>query len=181
MAGIHAESIDEVLPLINYFRNEKGYEIFGSSESKVKAIQQYSKLLNNFTFLISLAGILAGITALWVLMYEAIQRKKNQIGIMRAMGLPKEFITKIYLWQSLAYGLGGFLVSFILFKIVVAAILESSLGRTLLDIQNIDGKVFITPLHLILSFIIGILIVSYVAGRSAAQSVREYRSSGYFV
>lgn len=173
MAGIHAESIEEVLPLINHFRDERNYEIHGSSEAKVKSIQQYTRLLNNFTLLISIAGILAGITALWVLMYEAIKRKKNQIGIMRAMGLPKDFITRIYLWQSLAYGLGGFFLSFIIFKSLIAIFLESAVGRTLLDIQNIEGSVFITPFYLVLYFIIGIFIVSLVAGRSAAQSVRN--------
>ncbi len=173
MAGIHASTIDDVLPLINYFRDEKGYEIFGSSEAKVKSIKQYTRLLNNFTLLISIAGILAGITALWVLMYEAIKRKKNQIGIMRAMGLPQSFIIQTYLWQSLAYGLGGFLLSFILFKTIITFFLESSVGRTILDIESIEGKVFITPPHLVFYFIIGILLVSLVAGRSAAQSIKN--------
>jgi len=170
-ARIHAVSLQDVLPVTNYFRDRE-YEIFASSQSQVASLEQVNGMLTNFLLLINLAGGIACVASIFVLMYEAIQRKKNQVGIMRAMGLSKWFITRVYLWQALFYGLGGFLVSFLFFQLV-KSLLDSSIGHGLLDLQGLDGNIFSTSTSLTVFFVLGMIVISLMGGWFSTRSVRN--------
>ena len=118
------------------------------------------------------AGGIAGVASLFVLMFEAIKRKRNHIGIMRAMGLSKEFITQIFLFQAAIYGIGGFLCAFVIFKLFTF-FLDSDRGHKLLAIEGLEGQVFSASVALILLFTFAIGVVSLIPGRLSAQTARN--------
>jgi len=170
-ARVHAKSLDDVLPVVEYF-TKAGYEIFGSSAAKVESIQQTNRLLTNFMLLINIAGGLACIAALFVLMFEAIKRKRNQIGIMRAMGLSTQFIRSVLLNQSIFYGLCGLAGAFVLFQLLRLG-LDNEVIYEVMGIAGLDGQIFSTSWLQLLAFVGGIALVSYLAGHIAASSVRN--------
>jgi putative ABC transport system permease protein len=131
-------------------------------------------MLRNLMLLVGITGGLAGVASLFVLMYEAIKRKRSEIGIMRAMGLSKGFITQLFLYQSVFYGLVGFAISFGLFYILTL-ILDNPTGHALLAIPagRPESRIFQISLLLTCGFILGVILISLIAGRSAAQSARN--------
>ena len=170
-ARVHAKSLDGIIPVTDYFQ-ESGYEIYGSSRGQVEDLKTINSILTNFMLLINITGLLACIAALFVLMYEAIKRKRNQIGIMRAMGLSEGFITNTLLMQSVFYGLIGLLLSF-LFFFLVRFILDTSVGKQVLEIQGLEGSIFqLSPL-LILGFFLGVILIGYISGFIVARSIKN--------
>ncbi|MCO6493308.1 MAG: FtsX-like permease family protein [Phaeodactylibacter sp.] len=171
VSRVHAATLDDVAPLIEQFE-QSGYDIFASSRSVIENFKKIKTILTNFVILITVIGGLACIASLVVLMYEAIKRKRNQIGIMRAMGLSRSFINQIFIWQSLIYGWLGLGLSIILFYIL-KTVLDSGAGHELFDIPKQEGHIFqFTPV-LLLIFALSISIISFIAGRSAARSVEN--------
>lgn len=170
-ARIHAADIGAVVGVVDHFRT-LGYDIFASSRAEVENIQRTNTILTKFMLLIVLTGALAGLASIFVLMYEAVKRKKNQIGIMRAMGLSKTFITDMLIMQSLVYGLVGYAIAFGLFK-GLSLFLDNELAHQVLGLAGLEGNIFSTSLSLIAGFILGILAVGWVAGRSASASIKR--------
>lgn len=171
MARIHAKSLDDVIEVSSFFK-KKGYEIYGSSQADIQAFKDMKRALTSFVLLITILGGIACIAALFVLMYEAIKRKKNQIGIMRAMGLTENFVTQIFIWQSLFYALSGFMISLFIY-FFLRLTLDSSIGHTIVGIPNQDQSIFKLSFFTIILFIASVALVSYIAGRSAAQSIKN--------
>jgi ABC-type antimicrobial peptide transport system permease subunit len=171
IARVHVRNIDDIIEVVKYFE-DKQYEIYASNKFQVERLKTTNKILKNLMLLVGLTGGIAGITSLFVLMYEAIKRKRNEIGIMRAMGLSKAFITQIFLHQSLFYGAGGFAIAFILFKILTF-LLDNAVGHAVLSLGGLKGSIFIMSIYLIVGFIFMVVLISLIAGRSAAQSARN--------
>ncbi|MBI3336310.1 FtsX-like permease family protein [Candidatus Peregrinibacteria bacterium] len=170
---VHVKEIEDILPVVTYFEAQK-YEIYASSKVQVEALKQTNRMLRNLMLLVGITGGLAGIASLFVLMYEAIKRKRSEIGIMRAMGLSKGFITQIFLYQSVFYGLVGFAFSFLSFYILTL-ILDNPTGHAVLAIPagRPESRIFQISLLLTCGFILGVIGISLIAGRSAAQSARN--------
>jgi ABC-type lipoprotein release transport system permease subunit len=171
IARVHVEDIEDIISVINYFEGKK-YEIYASSKTSVEDLRNTNRILRNLMLLVGVTGGLAGIASLFVLMYEAIKRKRSEIGIMRAMGLSKRFITWMFLYQSWFYGIVGFGISFLLFQ-GLALTLDNTIGHAILSIEGLEGRIFQSSIILILGFVVGVILISFIAGRSAAQSARN--------
>ena len=171
IARVHVREIDDIIDVVKYFE-EKKYEIYGSNKLQVERLKSTNKILKNLMLLVGLTGGIAGITSLFVLMYEAIKRKRSEIGIMRAMGLSKAFITQIFLNQSLFYGAGGFAIALLLFT-GLTFLLDNAVGHAILSLGGLKGSIFKTSIYLTIGFIVAVVTISLIAGRSAAQSARN--------
>ncbi|MEM6805824.1 MAG: FtsX-like permease family protein, partial [Bacteroidota bacterium] len=170
-ARIHAKSLDDVIPVVQHFEG-LGYQIYGSSRSDVESMKKINSMLTSFMLLINSAGGLACIAALFVLMFEAIKRKKKQIGIMRAMGLPSKFITSIFLYQATFYGAIGLLLALFSFQLLTL-FLDNTVGHILLEIQGLDGNIFQISGLMIVLFLLAVVIICLIAGMLATRSIKR--------
>ena len=169
---VFARSIKDITAAAEYLE-KLGYDIFASSRTDVTQMENTNQILRNLMFVVMGFGLLAVIASTFVLMLEAIKRKRNEIGIMLAMGISRGFLTLVFLFEALIYGLAGCAVSLLLFWILAGVTLDSELGHRLLAIDGLEGNIF--SLSPQLSFFLFLLVcgVSMFAGMLASHQVRK--------
>lgn len=170
-ARVHANTLEDVEELHQQI-TDMGYDIPSSSLEELKHYQKIKSILTKFVLLVTIIGGIACIASLFVLMYEAIQRKRNQIGIMKAIGISNTFIVATLTRQSLIYGLFGIGVSYILFY-TLKLFLDNSIGHVLFGLENQNTSIFQMTPGLLLIIIGSVVLISLMAGRIAASSVKN--------
>jgi len=171
-ARVFAHKLEDVQSLVAQFEG-MGYEIYASSRADVQNFESTNTILRNLMLLVLGFGLLAVIASVFVLMLEAIKRKKNEIGIMRAMGLSKWFLTRVFLFESLAYGIGGTVLSLLLFLLLARSTLDSDIGHRFLAVSGLEGRIFSLSPGLVLFLFILIAAVSLLAGLLASGTARN--------
>ncbi len=171
IARVHVNKLEDVIPIHDELENS-GFDIPASSKSEISHYMEIKSILTGFVLLLAIVGAIACIASLFVLMYEAIQRKRSQIGIMKTVGIGENFIVNVYTLQSLLYGFMGLLLAFVVFFLLRLG-LDSSFGHTIFNVPAQEGQLFQLSIQLILIVFLGVGLVSLFAGWMATLSVRK--------
>ena len=108
-AKVFVNDISDVIPMCTWLES-RGLETH-SKRSRIVRIQQIQKMITNLLMLIGFTGLFAVILAIAGIMFEAVMRKKRQIGIMRTMGLPGKKIVQLFVMEAVLYGVFGYILA----------------------------------------------------------------------
>lgn len=120
---LYTRSIDDVVPLAREL-NKSGIEVIAQTES-IERVRILDRGLTNIFRLVAVVGIAGGIAALIASLYAAVERKQQELSVMRLIGLsrPNVFLFPIYqgitmTLMSMIIAMGGyFLLSAVINRI----------------------------------------------------------------
>lgn len=170
-AMVHVDDLEYVIPSYEYFiRN--GYDI---PESSISQISHYLEIKDMLTKFVSMLTILCGIAcilSLLVLMLEIIRRKSAEIGINKVIGIHEGFINKIFILQSIFYGISGLTMSLLIFLILRVLGKSNQVNKFFgLNIEN--GNIFQISINSFLLIFVLILLVSWLAGWRSTNATKN--------
>lgn len=93
---------------IAYLKSElRGYPIYSMRDVIAMTSVDAVPMLATFTNVIIGIGVLIAFVVVCLSMYMAVLQRTREIGILKAIGAPKDFILRIILAEALIMGLGG--------------------------------------------------------------------------
>ena len=137
----------------NIAKAETSLEAAGEFLTDIKTIFDF---LSGFVGLIGI--VISGITIFIVIFINAMSRRK-EIGVMRAIGVPKQYIQVSYFFQSIFYALSGILLALLLFF----ALIEPYFRRKPIDFPFTDVYLAVS-LPVIAIQIAILLFAAFLAG-----------------
>ncbi|MFW5703583.1 MAG: ABC transporter permease [Patescibacteria group bacterium] len=142
---------------------DKADQIFGDVQQVITMIQ---------TVISAVSIVVAGIT-IFIIIFINVTNKRRQIGILKAIGVREEIITRSYMIQSVFFSvigiiLGGCIVTFIIYPYTVQNPFEFPFGETSI-------KLIITNYLVYAALLLGIALLSgYVPARmTTRQTILE--------
>ena len=160
-ARVHVKSLDDVEPVCNWLEEVDGLTC-SSVMGDLEQMRNFNRMITNLIFLIGGTGLIAVICSIIGIMYEAINRKRKQIGIMRTLGVSRNNISFIYIIQATMYGIFGYiLVSIVQFAL--GSFLDTSWWHTIMGIE-ISDPLFIVSWGMRLSFGAILIILCVLSG-----------------
>ena len=114
--------------------------------------------LNKYINIVTLVFILFTILLFSNFIYVSINYSKKQIGILRALGTNKGDIIRIFLYESLAVGIISYIVSIILWFIIISILNNSIFGNRGFIFNGIVTHPLVPILMFIYTIIISIII-----------------------
>jgi putative ABC transport system permease protein len=126
---LYARRIDDVAGLHQGLR-EQGIETIAQVQA-IERIRILDRGLNRLFWLVAVVGISGGVAALVASLYAAVERKKQEISMLRLMGLSRADVSRFPIYQSaaiaaLAAGLA--IVGFYGLAAVINAVFAADLG-----------------------------------------------------
>jgi ABC-type antimicrobial peptide transport system permease subunit len=170
-AMVHVDDLENVEPSYEYFiRN--GYDIPQSSISQIKHYLEIKDMLTKFVLMLTLLCGIACVLSLLVLMLEIIRRKSSEIGINKVIGIDERFINRIFISQSVFYGICGLGLSLLIFFMIRAIGASNEVNKFFgLSIEN--ANIFQLSITSFL-FIFGlIIVVSWFAGWRSTNATKN--------
>ena len=114
--------------------------------------------LNKYINIVTLVFILFTILLFSNFIYVSINYSKKQIGILRALGTNKGDIIRIFLYESLTVGIISYIVSIILWFIIISILNNSIFGNRGFIFNGIVTHPLVPIIMLIYTIIISIII-----------------------
>ncbi len=114
--------------------------------------------LNKYINIVTLVFILFTILLFSNFIYVSINYSKKQIGILRALGTNKGDIIRIFLYESLTVGIISYIVSIILWFIIIGILNNSIFGNRGFIFNGIVTHPLVPIIMLIYTIIISIII-----------------------
>lgn len=112
----------------------KGYPIYSMRDLIAMTSVDAVPMLATFTNVIIGIGVLIAFVVVCLSMYMAVLQRTREIGILKAIGAPKEYILKIILAEALIMGLGGTLLGILMSygtRAILHAFVPSSLPQAI--------------------------------------------------
>jgi putative ABC transport system permease protein len=170
MARVHVKSLDDVEPVCNWLEEGDGLTC-SSVRGELEQMRSANRMITNLIYLIGGTGLIAVVCSIIGIMYEAINRKRKQIGIMRTLGVSRNNISSIYIVQAVKYGVFGYILVCII-QFALGSYLDTSWCHAMMGIETSE-RLFVVSLGMRLSFggviivlcVLSGLIPAYIAGR----------------
>ncbi len=171
--AVHKELIsfrvydDNETSLLKTFRKYPSYEddargktlfITMPYSDDINQLAYIYSFLNKYINIVTLVFILFTILLFSNFIYVSINYSKKQIGILRALGTNKGDIIRIFLYESLTVGIISYIVSIILWFIIISILNNSIFGNRGFIFNGIVTHPLVPIIMLIYTIIISIII-----------------------
>ena len=171
--AVHKELIsfrvydDNETSLLKTFRKYPSYEddargktlfITMPYSDDINSLAYIYSFLNKYINIVTLVFILFTILLFSNFIYVSINYSKKQIGILRALGTNKGDIIRIFLYESLTVGIISYIVSIILWFIIISILNNSIFGNRGFIFNGIVTHPLVPILMFIYTIIISIII-----------------------
>ena len=171
--AVHKELIsfrvydDNETSLLKTFRKYPSYEDDARGETlfitmpysdDINSLAYIYSFLNKYINIVTLVFILFTILLFSNFIYVSINYSKKQIGILRALGTNKGDIIRIFLYESLTVGIISYIVSIILWFIIISILNNSIFGNRGFIFNGIVTHPLVPILMFIYTIIISIII-----------------------
>ena len=160
-ARVHVKSLDDVEPVCNWLEEKDGLSC-SSVMGALETMRNFNRMITNLISLIGGTGLIAVICSIIGIMYEAINRKRKQIGIMRTLGVSRNNISSIYIVQATMYGIFGYLLVSIV-QFALGSFLDTSWWHTIMGIE-ISEPLFIVSWEMRLFFGVIVVVLCVLSG-----------------
>lgn len=164
------EDVEELLPfLLNRFNlDRRGYGEIKILETPevYKRILKIQKLVRNTLSILAIISIGLGGIGIMTLISSGVRARTAHIGILRAMGMSKENVVKVFLFEGSIIAIVGTMIG------VVLGIIGSIVGGKLIMIPPLFnvGNIF---LAILLSLIVGIGMGVYPARKAGMMNITD--------
>ena len=171
--AVHKELIsfrvydDNEASLLKTFRKYPSYEEEARGETlfitmpysnDINSLAYIYSFLNKYINIVTLVFIIFTILLFSNFIYVSINYSKKQIGILRALGTNKGDIIRIFLYESLTVGIISYIVSIILWFIIIGILNNSIFGNRGFIFNGIVTHPLVPILMFIYTIIISIII-----------------------
>ena len=171
--AVHKELIsfrvydDNETSLLKTFRKYPSYQDDARGETlfitmpysdDINSLAYIYSFLNKYINIVTLVFILFTILLFSNFIYVSINYSKKQIGILRALGTNKGDIIRIFLYESLTVGIISYIVSIILWFIIISILNNSIFGNRGFIFNGIVTHPLVPILMFIYTIIISIII-----------------------
>ena len=171
--AVHKELIsfrvydDNETSLLKTFRKYPSYQDDARGETlfitmpysdDINSLAYIYSFLNKYINIVTLVFILFTILLFSNFIYVSINYSKKQIGILRALGTNKGDIIRIFLYESLTVGIISYIVSIILWFIIINILNNSIFGNRGFIFNGIVTHPLVPIIMLIYTIIISIII-----------------------
>lgn len=164
------EDVEELLPfLLNKFNSDRrsyGEVRLLETPEVYKRILKIQKLVKNTLGVLALISIGVGGVGIMTLISSGVRARTSHIGILRAIGMPKENITKIFLMEGVIISIVGTISGTIL------GILGSILGGKLIMIPPVFN-IGIIVLSILFALVVGIGMGIHPARRAGNMNITD--------
>jgi len=134
---LFARSIDDVMPIWSRF-NEMDIPVI----TQVQAIERVRTLdrgLTRIFWLVAIVGIAGGIAALIANLYAAVERKTQELGVLRLMGISRLLIFRFPIYQGSIVAVLSVVTAFVAYSILATVInqvfaADLNLGQKICDL-----------------------------------------------
>jgi len=86
---------------------------------KLGAITQVTDSLLIISKMSAIIGIIVAFATIYIMIFISVLQKQTQIGVLKAIGIPKKVILGSYLVQSLFYGIFGSIIGILITSVVM--------------------------------------------------------------
>ena len=171
--AVHKELIsfrvydDNETSLLKTFRKYPSYQDDARGETlfitmpysdDINSLAYIYSFLNKYINIVTLVFILFTILLFSNFIYVSINYSKKQIGILRALGTNKGDIIRIFLYESLTVGIISYIVSIILWFIIISILNNSIFGNRGFIFNGIVTHPLVPVIMFIYTIIISIII-----------------------
>jgi putative ABC transport system permease protein len=125
---LYTRSIDDVVPLVQELKKE-GIEIIAQTEA-IERVRILDRGLTNIFRLVAVVGIAGGIAALIASLYAAVERKQQELSVMRLIGLSRLDVFLFPIYQGVTMALMSMLLAmggYFLLSVVINRVFSSDL------------------------------------------------------
>lgn len=106
---LYTRTIDDVVPLARELK-ENGIEVIAQTES-IERVRILDRGLTNIFRLVAVVGIAGGIAALIASLYAAVERKQQELSVMRLIGLSRLNVFLFPIYQGITMALMSMIVA----------------------------------------------------------------------
>ena len=144
----------------SYLEDARGKTLFITMpyHDDINQLAYIYSFLNKYINIVTLVFILFTILLFSNFIYVSINYSKKQIGILRALGTNKSDIIRIFLYESLTVGIISYIVSIILWFIIINILNNSIFGNRGFIFNGIVTHPLVPILMFIYTIIISIII-----------------------
>jgi len=125
---LYTRTIDDVVPLARELK-ENGIEVIAQTES-IERVRILDRGLTNIFRLVAVVGIAGGIAALIASLYAAVERKQQELSVMRLIGLSRLNVFLFPIYQGITMALMSMIVAmggYFLLSAVINRVFSSDL------------------------------------------------------
>ncbi len=120
-------------------------------------VEQMVQTLNSTRIIMSVVGILTAVMTMGIIIYINTQKKKRQIGILKAIGATDNTILKIFLLESVLFGLIGVIMGVIAVQGITYYFNNNPVSMPMGEL-----KLVLEPTTMIISA--GVLLIGVIVG-----------------
>ena len=127
---LYANSLDNVIPLAEELRNQ-GIQVI-AAEKKIHDILSLDKGMTRIFWLVAILGIIGGLSSLIASLYASVQRKTQELGILRLIGFSRIEVARFPIYQSFAMSLLSVLLAilgYFVFSYIINTVFASDLDQ----------------------------------------------------
>lgn len=115
IARVYVRELEQVIPSSRKVQ-ELGFET-EVREAQLLSLGRTRRMLNNLVLLIGFTTYFAILLSEGGVMFEAVLRKRRQIGVMRILGVPRHDVVNLFLLEALIVALVGWLCANVVFAL----------------------------------------------------------------